>query len=65
MKTLEDQHTGAPEGLRLKINDFTYPDLFKPDRLKDLLDAFDEDLASADPDLFASWDEYRQKIHHT
>jgi NADPH-dependent glutamate synthase beta subunit-like oxidoreductase/NAD(P)H-flavin reductase len=60
MKTLETHPTGGPEGLRLEFEDFSYPDLFKPERLRDLLDAFDAELASADPDLFSSWDDYRR-----
>jgi len=46
--------------LNLRIGDFTYPDLYKPARLKDLLDTFDGELASAAPELFAQWDAYRQ-----
>src|SRR5205814_7365873 len=60
MKTLEGQHAGAAADLQLKIGDFEYPDLYKPQRLKGLLDSFETGLASADPDLFASWDEYRR-----
>jgi NADPH-dependent glutamate synthase beta subunit-like oxidoreductase/NAD(P)H-flavin reductase len=49
-----------PTELRLGIPGFSYPDLFNPDRLKDLNDAFDAELAAANPELFGSWDAYRR-----
>ncbi len=48
-----------PTELRLGIPGFAYPDLFNPDRLKDLHDVFDTELAAASPELFASSDKYR------
>ena len=49
-----------PITLRLGIPGISYSDLFDPDRLKDLLNVFDAELAAANPELFASWDSYRR-----
>src|SRR5215471_11440005 len=59
MKTFEMNNTGLSAELRLGIDDFTYPDLYKPERLKELLDEFDCEVAAANPELFAAWDDYR------
>ena len=57
---MQSRNTGAPADLRFGIKDFTYSDLYKPDRLKELSDIFDFQVAAANPELFASWDDYRQ-----
>jgi len=49
-----------PNELRLGIPGFSYPDLFEPNRLKELHRVFDSELAAANPELFAAWDGYRQ-----
>src|SRR5438552_7812696 len=49
-----------PTQLRRGLPGFSYPDLFNPDRLKDLYILFDAELAAANPELFASWDAYRK-----
>jgi len=49
-----------PITLRLALPGFSYSDLFNPDRLKELNNIFDGELAAANPDLFASWDSYRR-----
>src|SRR5262245_53736086 len=59
MKTFEMQNTGQAPELRLAIAGFAYSDLYKSDRLKELLDIFDCEVASANPRLFAAWDDYR------
>src|SRR5215470_15475722 len=59
MKTFETKNTGAPVGLRLGLDGFEYADLYKPERLKELLDVFDCEIAAANPELFAAWDDYR------
>src|SRR5215471_4437313 len=59
MKTFETKNTGAPVGLRLGLDGFEYADLYKPERLKELLDVFDCEVAGANPELFAAWDDYR------
>src|SRR5215471_21028078 len=59
MKTFETKNTGAPVGLRLGLDGFEYADLYKPERLKELLDVFDCAVATANPELFAAWDDYR------
>src|SRR6185295_1493303 len=46
--------------LHLGIAGFDYPDLFKPQRLKDLSDVFDEELAQENPELLARWEAYRR-----
>ena len=59
MKTFEMQNTRQAPELRLGIAGFAYSDLYKSDRLKELLDIFDCEVASANPQLFAAWDDYR------
>jgi NADPH-dependent glutamate synthase beta subunit-like oxidoreductase/NAD(P)H-flavin reductase len=48
------------EELRLGVPGFTYPDLFEPNRLKDLHDVFLTQLAQANPELAQTWDDYRK-----
>ena len=48
------------EELRLGIPGFTYPDLFEPNRLKDLHDVFLAQLVQANPELSEAWENYRQ-----
>ena len=45
--------------LRLAIAGFTYPDLHKAERLKELFDIFDAEVAAENPELFSKWDAYR------
>src|SRR2546428_308436 len=59
MKIVQTKNAGLSSELRLGISGFIYPDLYKPERLKELLDVFDCDLAAANPELFATWDDYR------
>jgi NADPH-dependent glutamate synthase beta subunit-like oxidoreductase/NAD(P)H-flavin reductase len=60
MKTFDEmKNSGLPTELRLGIEDFKYSDLYKPERLKELLDVFDCEVAAANPELFATWDDYR------
>src|SRR6516162_6281031 len=59
MRIIQTKNTGGPIELRLGFPGFTYPDLYKPERLKELLDVFDCELAVSNPELFASWDDYR------
>lgn len=56
---MQTENTGSPAQLRLGIEGFTYRDLYQPERLKELLDVFDCDMAAADPELFAAWEAYR------
>ena len=49
-----------PITLRLGIPGISYADLFDPDRLKQLNQIFEAELAAANPELFASWDNYRK-----
>jgi len=48
-----------PITLRLGIPGISYSDLFDPDRLKELHNIFDAELATANPELFAAWCNYR------
>jgi len=48
-----------PSTLRLGIPGISYCDLFEPDRLKELHNIFDAEMAAANPELFASWSDYR------
>src|SRR5262245_48049615 len=59
MKMSETRNTGSPVELRLGITGFEYSDLYKPERLKELHDVFECQVAASNPDLFAAWDEYR------
>jgi NAD(P)H-flavin reductase/NADPH-dependent glutamate synthase beta subunit-like oxidoreductase len=59
MKTFQMNNAGVSAELRLGIAGFTYPDLYKSERLKELLDVFDVEVAEANPELFAAWDDYR------
>src|SRR5438477_10941472 len=52
-------NTGPSVEFRLAVPGFTYSDLYKPERLKELLDVFDCEVAAANPELFAAWDDYR------
>ena len=46
--------------LHLGVAGFEYVDLFKPERLKDLSDVFDQELSRENPELFSRWDAYRR-----
>src|SRR6516162_2712593 len=59
MTAIPMNKTGVSAELCLGISGFTYPDLYKPERLKELLDVFDCEIAVANPELFAAWDDYR------
>src|SRR5512139_1885753 len=39
---------------------FTYADLHRPDRLRDLYERFCDDLERRDPAFWAEWDAYRR-----
>jgi hypothetical protein len=45
--------------LRLGLNGFTYSDLYKPERLKDLQQVFESSVSATNPELFAAWNGYR------
>src|SRR2546423_14367635 len=53
------KNIGVSTELRLGIPGFEYPDFYKPERLKELLDVFDCEVAAANPEFFAAWDDYR------
>jgi NADPH-dependent glutamate synthase beta subunit-like oxidoreductase/NAD(P)H-flavin reductase len=59
MKTFETMNTGPSAELHLGIGGLEYSDLYKSERLKELLDVFDCEVASTNPELFAAWDDYR------
>jgi NADPH-dependent glutamate synthase beta subunit-like oxidoreductase/NAD(P)H-flavin reductase len=59
MKMFDLRNTGESPELRLGVGEFEYSDLYKPERLKELLDVFDVEVAGANPELFAAWDDYR------
>ena len=46
--------------LILGVSGFEYADLFKPERLKNLSDVFDQELSKENPELFSRWDTYRR-----
>src|SRR6266566_293896 len=53
------KNTGPSAELCPGIAGFSFPDLYKSERLKELLDVFDCEIATANPELFAAWDAYR------
>jgi hypothetical protein len=59
MNIAPTRDTGMSAELRLGITGFTYPDLHKSERLKELLDIFDAEVAAENPELFSKWDAYR------
>jgi len=59
MKVFETTNVTPSASLRLAIDGFDYSDLYKSERLKELLDIFDCEVAASNPELFASWDDYR------
>jgi hypothetical protein len=59
MKTFDLKSTGVSPELRLGIRGFEYSDLYKPERLKELADVFECEVAESNPELFAAWDDYR------
>ena len=51
---------GRPRDFPLGIEGFRYGDLFRAERLEELLGAFDAGLRSADGDLFQAYADYRE-----
>ncbi len=49
----------TPSILTLGVPGFSYEDLYRPERLKDLHDVFLREVGEAEPDLRRRWDEYR------
>ena len=52
-------HPAKPSALTLGVPGFTYADLYRPERLRDLHEVFLREVGGADPDLLRRWDEYR------
>ena len=52
-------HSPTPDVLALGVPGFTYADLYRPERLRDLHDVFLREVGAADADLLRRWDEYR------
>ena len=52
-------HPAKPSTLTLGVPGFTYADLYRPERLRDLHEVFLREVGGADPDLLRRWDEYR------
>ncbi len=48
--------------LTLGLIGFSYGDLYRPDRLKDLSNHFDEGLKARSPDLYREFEAYRDKL---
>ena len=51
MKTFDLKSTGVSPELRLGIRGFEYSDLYKPERLKELADVFECEVAESNPEL--------------
>ena len=52
-------HNSSTDTMKLGIEDFTYADLYRPQRLVDLLESFDAVLKESDPALYAEYLVYR------
>jgi NADPH-dependent glutamate synthase beta subunit-like oxidoreductase/NAD(P)H-flavin reductase len=48
-----------PPTLTLGVPGFSYADLYRPERLRELHDVFLREVGGVDPDLLRRWDEYR------
>ncbi len=57
---MQTRAKGSAAELRLGVPGFTYSDLYQSDRLRELLDIFDSEVAVANPELFSKWDRYRR-----
>ncbi len=57
---MTDLHTSTQPTLSLGVPGFTYADLYQPDRLAELLAAFDAAAEQRDPALFAEYSAYRK-----
>jgi len=57
---MQTRDTSPAAHLRLGIAGFTYPDLYKSERLRVLLAVFDREVETLNPELFSKWDAYRQ-----
>jgi NADPH-dependent glutamate synthase beta subunit-like oxidoreductase/NAD(P)H-flavin reductase len=53
------QRDDVPPTLTLGLPGFRYPDLYVPERLKDLSTAFDAELRAQDAELYAEFEAYR------
>jgi len=51
---------GHPETLQLHFADFTFYDLYKPEKLAELTRLFFEEVQFKDPEVFKQFDEYRR-----
>ena len=51
----------GPRDFPLGLAGFSYADLYRPERLADLTGAFDAELRSADPSLFAAFEAHRRE----
>src|SRR5215471_16636687 len=54
------ENTEVSVDFRPGIEGFEFADLFKPERLRDLADVFDQELAESNRELFSRWDSYRR-----
>ncbi len=52
--------TSDPDELVLGVPGFSYADLFEPEKLKELHDLWDRELAATAPDAYAKFDAYRR-----
>src|SRR4051812_6784269 len=65
MKFMQTRDPRPSAPLDLGVAGFTYQDLYKSDRLRELLDIFDGEVAEANPELFSRWDAYRRNPQAT
>ncbi|MGQ0658131.1 MAG: pyridine nucleotide-disulfide oxidoreductase [Chromatiales bacterium] len=56
---MNERRTASTPGLTLGIAGFSYPDLYQPARLAQLLSVFDATVRALDPALFAAFEAYR------
>src|SRR6185436_9627148 len=53
-------NTEISADISLGIEGFEFADLFRPERLKDLAEIFEQELVEANPELFSRWEAYRR-----
>jgi len=60
MEIFQSEQRRRSATLHLGVPGLTYKNLYRPDRLRELHDIFDAQVAAENPELFAKWDAYRR-----
>lgn len=65
LQSVADSNSTNGQDLVLGVPGFTYPDLYDPARLKDLMAIFEQTLGEADPKLLADYSAIRNDLEST